>query len=128
MARPLSKSTRYIGLALLLCCLPVTLRLVWEMTLLTWQEGEQMIGFSIAHSMLGLVVVGGLAEWAALVWCLTILTLAVVRRRALTRIDWALLTTLVVTIGAPMVPYAAWQWMTSHVLGPGGRFPPQVAA
>jgi len=49
--------------------LPFVLRLVWEMTLLTWHKGPQMIGFTMWHSAPQLQILGMLCWMGEIVWC-----------------------------------------------------------
>jgi hypothetical protein len=42
------------------------------MTLLTWWKGPQMIGFSLAHTMPVVFILGGLSLSAAAIWCIIV--------------------------------------------------------
>ena len=125
--RPLSPGMHACGLCLLAGSLPWTIRLVWEMTLLTWHEGPQMVGFSIAHTMPALLIFGSLFSISAAVWGLSVGVLALTARRSLSAHSRALLAAVLISVSLPLVPYSAWQWMTVQVLGvpkldsPAGR-------
>jgi len=44
------------------------LRILWEKTFLTWDQGPQMIGFSVAHTNPLFFMSGILCTYALLVW------------------------------------------------------------
>ncbi len=123
----LSPWTRLCGLCLLLGSLPWTIRLVWEMTLLTWHQGQQMVGFSIAHTMPGFLVLGVMSTLGTAIWCIGVGLVAALRKRFLRRVDRVLFAASFMAVGLQLVPYSAWQWVTVQTLGfpkldsPAGR-------
>jgi hypothetical protein len=97
------------------------------MTLLTWRGGQQMVGFSIAHTMPGFMVLGVMFTLGAAAWCIAVGLVAVLRKRRLGRTDWTLLAATSLAICLQFVPYSTWQWVTIQALGfpklesPAGR-------
>jgi hypothetical protein len=50
--------------------LPFSIRIIWEKTILTAREGEQMIGFSLVHLHPVFFIVGALSSLVLSVWVL----------------------------------------------------------
>ena len=92
-------------------------RLVWEMTMLTWRDGPQMIGFSLAHTIPLVFILGSLSMTGAMVWCIWVGGALVLRRRRLSKSDWIILLGASASVIAVSIPYTAWQWATMRVLG-----------
>jgi hypothetical protein len=83
-------------------------RLTWEMTLLTWQEGPQMVGFSLAH---GYGAILFFFPIALSVWLLVFLVVCVVRkakRRTIGRLGWSVLAVAALTLGELSLPQGFW--------------------
>lgn len=106
----------FAGSAALVC------RLVWEQTLLTWQQGPQMVGFSLAHAELGLfmvllasVLVFDISYATALIWSMVAVQrgLRVLKRR------WAMLVLLPAFVALLFVPYSLWQYAFAGRLATG---------
>lgn len=80
-------------------------RAVWEQTVLSWERGPQMVGFSLMHSGLGVVL--AFACYGAMGWVLLTLVLAVssTRRHVPTVVG-------AVVVGAALalvfLPYGTW--------------------
>lgn len=108
---------RLPGLGFYLCVLPSAAlagRLVWEQTLLSWERGPQMVGFSLVHSGLGLLLFAALA--IAVVWAVAVLLMAVFGkgRRNATHLVGALV--VFVAAGIVSVPYGRWvQWSAARI-------------
>lgn len=115
---PLSTSVRLLGACLMIGSLVLACRLVWEMTVLTWREGLQAVGFSVAHLAPTLYLLGIFSAVGSAIWCLVVLVCAALHLRTLARLDWFLLVLSGVVIGSVTVPYSAWRWMTVRFLGP----------
>lgn len=112
----MQKPSRIVGISLLLCALPLTLRMVWETTWLTWQGGPQMVGFSMAHEFPALLLFGaaafvGLAAWTvyAIVICLW--------KRSTQWPDILLIGLALAMEFTPSIPQPAWSTATEYVLG-----------
>src|ERR1700682_376643 len=105
------------GILLTIGTLPLVLCLVWEMTLLTWRNGPQMIGFSLMHASAELFILGALFWIGDVVWWLGVFFMAIFRRVALAGTNWLALATVGVILVCPFVPYGVWQGLTASVLG-----------
>jgi len=116
--RPFSTRTRLTGALLTTGSLVLSVRLIWEMTVLTWREGLQAVGFTLFHSMPSLALLGLLSLVGAGVWCLFVMVQWGRKTRVMSRIDHILLVTSLLTIMSFSVPYSTWRWLTERVLGP----------
>ena len=82
-------------------------RLVWEQTALSVESGPQMVGFSLMHSGIGLVL--WLGPIVGIVWAIaTGITLAIKRERP-DRIRVGLFSAFVLSVVLLLVPYGIWQ-------------------
>ena len=84
-------------------------RLIWEETVLTWERGPQMVGFSLAHG-------GGaiLLLFPALLffWLIVVVALSVwsvIRRRRVSRTRWAGIGASVLLLLLGSLPEGFWQ-------------------
>ncbi len=99
-------------------------RLVYEQTLLSWRNGPQMVGFSLAHSgpiLLLLASVGLMAFWLAGVMGRSLW--AQLRGKAVSPWRWAVLAVTVSLFLLLAVPYATWQNLSSARLASGPHAP-----
>jgi len=101
------------------CVLPTALlavRLVWEQTVLSVESGPQMVGFSLAHSGLALLL---LAPLVAAVWSLAVLVTAIRKRSWRSPLRMGLLCAYGVSVLLMLVPYGYWQrlFVTTHAHG-----------
>ncbi len=78
MKRNFPSALKYIGIPLVSVTWILAARLVWEQTVWSWARGPQMVGFSLAHSGLGLLLVLGVL--AGLVWVVAVLIAAGISR------------------------------------------------
>jgi hypothetical protein len=106
----------FMGSAALVC------RLVWEQTFLTWRQGPQMVGFSLAHAELGLfivllssVLVFAVSYAIALVWSVV----AVRRGHRVLKRRWAMLVLSAAFVALLFVPYSLWQYAFAGRLAAG---------
>lgn len=113
----MSRSLRITGLLCLAGTLPWATRIVWEMTWLTWNQGPQMLGFTMWHTFPQLAIVGTLCWLATALWCLTVIVLRVSRRFKLASDDWVLVGANCLVLVCPTIPYGAWQSVTEMLLG-----------
>jgi hypothetical protein len=113
-----SLGTRRIGIVLAILVVPVVARLVWEMTYLTWRDGEQMIGFTIMHEFPSLFLAGYAVYFGAAVWLLVVGGVFILGKRKPRNADILLLGALVVLCGLPLIPYRAWQRFSQTIWGP----------
>jgi len=100
----------------------LVLRLIYEETILTWQNGPQMLLFSIAHIHGTFLAVGGLATLLVYVWFASFPGLAthgMLRKRHIGAAAWVQCGVLMFLRFLLYVPYHPWQWFTLEVAGPG---------
>jgi hypothetical protein len=101
----------FAGVPLIFLSAILAVRIVWEETWLTLQQGPQMIGFSLAHGSAAVLLFAPtlLALW----FVLAFLTMAVTlwRRRRLSILFRSCLGTAVVVFGVLAFPSMCWQWM-----------------
>jgi hypothetical protein len=99
-----------------------SVRFVYEQTILTWRDGWQMVGFSLAHTHPGFLVVGGLSAICAHVFLIVLLGFVIAARlrgRPLPRPSLVLVLTLGLVTGILYVPYTGWMTLMVKVWGPG---------
>jgi len=100
----------------------LTLELIWEQTLLTWEHGEQMIGFTLAHTLGIIVFPAVFAHFASWLGVLTFLLVPVLRKQ--TSSPWVLVLCVVLScapVPAYMLSYGDWQRLTLERKGLGPR-------
>src|SRR3954465_1174602 len=88
-------------------------RLVWEQTTLTWRQGPQMVGFSLAHAEVGLLLILIASTLFFGLVYLTVLVLSVialVRRRRVPFVRWFVLAGAGLVVSLLFVPYSFWQY------------------
>jgi hypothetical protein len=113
-SRPVKRSPRVLlitGFISVLFSAILAIRIVWEETSLTLQQGPQMIGFSLAH---GLGVFLFLAPILLSVWAVVALITmvgALWRKRPLSTWFWSTLAASIIVLGVLMLPPVFWQWM-----------------
>jgi hypothetical protein len=102
-----------VGIALL------ALDLVYEQTLLTWKEGNQMVGFSLTHILGPLLLLPILAGAIFILGMLLLVFLRWLRHRPWPKVNWV--PVFVVTLGPciAFIPYGFWKRATIGVMGPG---------
>ncbi len=113
-AKPVGRLQKF----LVISSVPITLatvafacRIIWEETSLTFQDGPQMIGYSLAH---GLFAALFLAPLISALWALAALLnliVSIVRRRPVSK--WLAFTFLAsaLLLGLLTVPPVFWQWL-----------------
>ncbi len=87
-------------------------RLFYEQGILTWQQGPQMVGFSLVHIYPGLFIfmIGSvllahvylILAFAAVIW-------RAARKMSTSWINWLQIALAIVCIGVFYIPYSAWQ-------------------
>src|SRR5262245_9551984 len=121
MVRAFPKVLNSIGLVVVVTSLWLAVRLVWEQTVWTWNRGPQMVGFSLMHGGLGILLL--LALWGGLFWIAAVVIFAAISR------SFASVPTgiLVVLYGLAWVlvetPYGFWQRLFIEKLAHGAHAP-----
>jgi hypothetical protein len=116
----------------LLCVAPTALlsaRLVWEQTALSVQDGPQMVGFSLAHSVFAVFLF--FAPLAGALWAVTAIVIVIRTRSWRQPVRLGLLGTYSVLVLLMLVPYGYWQRLlvTTHAHGPyAGEYVSYAAA
>jgi hypothetical protein len=100
----------------------IVLRLLYEQTILTWEQGPQMVGFSLAHVLPGALILGILFLLLLHIWLL--IAIPTVLRRMFRRKPVALRAKIVVccvllVLAALYVPYGWWRYLMLKTSGPG---------
>ena len=98
-------------------------RLAYEQTVMTWREGEQMVGFTLMHAYTILYIAMLLSFFLGHVAIASAVVVNVARRIRRIRPrrqwnNWALVALCICTM-AVYVPYGAWMALTVRVAGPG---------
>lgn len=113
---------------LLLASLPGTallaLRLVYEQTVMTWRDGEQMVGFALAHAyilfylpmLLSLVV-----AHFALACTISVTFARWLRGLPTPKWKWLVVGALAASVVSVYVPYDIWMTTTIRIAGPGSH-------
>ena len=112
----MSRTPRIVGLVFVIAALPLTLRLIWEMTWLTWHDGPQMVGFSLAHMFPGFLIFGFAAMLFVAMWVLLAIVTCL-RERRFWWPDILLISISLMLCGAPFIPQSIWSSVTELVLG-----------
>jgi len=110
------------GWSVLFVMAPLSLRLMYEQTVLTWRDGWQMVGFSLAHVIPGLLIIGIVGAICAHVYLVVLLVLTALNRlrgRPLLHPNLLLVFGLVAMTGVLYVPYAGWITLLVTIRGPG---------
>ena len=97
--------------------------LIYEQTLLTWSQGEQMVGFSLSHLLGPLLLLSLAMCYAFLLGVCLLVLLRLLQRRQVPQIPWALVIILSISLCVTYIPYRVWKHVTITLKGPG----PQAA-
>jgi len=101
----------------------MNLRLVYEQTAMTWSQGPQMIGFTIAHTMPFLLISGLVGNLACLAWIVCSLSYlgwsAIRHRRLSPNVYWFPLSAVLFSLILAAIPYDSWQIAMIVLRGPG---------
>jgi hypothetical protein len=98
---------KLLGLIFVPAALGLALRLVWEQTVWTWENGAQMVGFQLMHSGWGVLLI--LSLYAGLAWLVAVLWYAVRTRSLGGNLMVAQLAVYTLAWGLITTPYGFWQ-------------------
>jgi hypothetical protein len=87
---------------------PLYLRLLWEQTFLTWRAGRQMIGFSLVHRHLEILVAGLAGYVLFLAWIIVTAVYLAMKRTRPSRSTLAYLSIPCLATALNFVPYDFW--------------------
>jgi hypothetical protein len=96
-----------IGLPVVIATWILAARLVWEQTFWSWERGPQMVGFSLMHSGLGVLLILGV--FVGLLWPVAVCIAAVLTRSSGGRGIVAQVTAYAMAWVLIMTPYGYWQ-------------------
>jgi hypothetical protein len=123
---------RHQGFVVCAVCAPFVGRIVYEETILTWNNGPQMVGFALAHGAAPLILIAGfLGLPCGLLWMLVSLVLLFRRKFRVPAFDWLPMVLLSSLFAILLIPYETWEELVVRTLGPGahgGQFLVQAAA
>jgi hypothetical protein len=100
---------RLPGVGFYFCVVPAVLlawRLVWEQTSLSWEHGPQMVGFSLAHSGLGIILF--IALLAAVAWALVVIGLEAFTRGERNVTNTVGAAAVLIAAALVFIPYGRW--------------------
>ena len=98
------------------------LRLIYEQTVMTWREGEQMIGFALAHADIFLflpMLLSFVLAHVGLACVASVIFGRWLRRLPSPKWNWLPVAALLVCTGLVYVPYDVWMTTTIKLAGPG---------
>jgi hypothetical protein len=107
-SKTLSVPVLILGICVMLGSALLAGRLIWEMTLLTWERGPQMIGFSLAHGAGALLF---FAPVCLLLWILACLCTAIawkIRKKNVQRETWIALGAAALVLMILLIPSNFW--------------------
>ena len=90
-------------------------RIVYESTFLTWQEGLQMVGFTMMHNGSG--IAGLLALFLGLLWLIVVVLVTILRRTWMSKSQTLMMVIVALSFGLLWVPYGQWKLLTVKVCG-----------
>ena len=110
--KDLSNLVVMMGLVLMPGSLALAVRLIWEMTWLTWTDGPQMIGFSLMHTggvlLLCFLFLSPLGLFLWVLACLVTVAVWTVQRKRILNRSWIVLSSAVMVLGLLMLPSSFW--------------------
>jgi hypothetical protein len=109
MKTTLPKTLVWVGVPFVAAALLLASLLVWQQTVLSWNNGIQSVGFGLAHSGIGIILAISLI--VGLVWAAAILIAMAVKRSFGGPLPVALMLVFALALGAIAAPYGFWQRM-----------------
>jgi hypothetical protein len=97
-------------------------RIVYEETILTWNNGPQMIGFAMMHGAVPLFLIAGLVGLpGSLFWMIVSLVLLSRKKFRIPLVDWVPMALIVIFAALLFIPYGTWEELVVHFAGPGSH-------
>ena len=109
MTRTFPTALKVVGLPIVAAAWLLAARLLWEQTALSWERGPQMVGFSLMHSGLGVLLI--LLLYGGLLWLGIFLIANVMTRSFGGKFGLALLLAYALAWAVISTPYGFWQRM-----------------
>jgi hypothetical protein len=108
-----------IGVCSAIGIILLDLDLIYEQTFLTWAEGDQMVGFSIAHILGPLILLLYAISLVFLAGVLLFPFQSWLTKRPPPKINWAVVLIVIAGYCLNFTPYRFWRRATIAVKGPG---------
>jgi hypothetical protein len=99
-----------LGIAATLLTGMLAARMVWEETSLTWQQGPQMLGFSLAHGAGAVLFLAPILLSLWILVALIVLVVCLLRKRKIPGSYWLTLGGALAVIGILSIPPVFFQW------------------
>ena len=99
-----------LGIAATLFTGMLAARMVWEETSLTWQQGPQMLGFSLAHGAGAVLFLAPILLSLWILVALIVLVVCLLRKRKIPGSYWLTLGGALAVIGILSIPPVFFQW------------------
>ncbi len=106
-SRPFPRFLALLGIPFSVIAALLAIRLIWEQTVLTWEQGPQMVGWSLMHDEVGVVAL--VALWISFLWIVPTLVMGIVRRGFGGRLGTVVVSLYAISVLALLVPYTWWQ-------------------
>jgi len=106
-SRPFPRFLALLGIPFSVIAALLAIRLIWEQTVLTWEQGPQMVGWSLMHDEVGVVAL--VALWISFLWIVPTLVMGIVRRGFGGRLGTVVVSLYATSVLALLVPYSWWQ-------------------
>jgi hypothetical protein len=119
--RHFPKALIWIGVPIVMVNALLAARLVWEQTLLTWQHGPQMIGFSLMHVYPVLTLIAFVGLFGGYLWAAAMFIAMIVARSFGGRLVLLLCALYAVTTTLQRIPYQEWQFIFADRLAKGPK-------
>jgi hypothetical protein len=100
-----------IGFLSMLGSAVLATRLIWEMTVLSWERGVQMVGFALVHSSNAWLVLCPLVLILWLVASVAIVLWRLWKRKRLSRLSLVAIGLSIVLLGIMHLSYGFWLWL-----------------
>jgi hypothetical protein len=107
MSRAFPSSLKYAGVPIVAASLVLAVRLILEQTIWSWARGPQMVGFSLMHSGLGVILI--LALYGGLLWAGAVVVASVLARNLGGKLVISLLFAYAFAWRVVATPYGFWQ-------------------
>jgi Ankyrin repeats (3 copies) len=109
MIRRFPKALTAIGWIVVIPSVILAARLVWEQTVWTLNSGPQMVGFSLMHSGVGILLL--LALWGGIVWIAVVAAFMLLSRSFGAALTIGLVVAYAAAWALVSTPYGFWQRM-----------------
>src|SRR5579875_2113798 len=98
----------FLGAVATLGSAVLVVRLIWEMTALTWRDGPQMVGYSLAHGYGAILFFFPLALVICLLISLGLISFWKIKRRSIARRTWISVAAAALTLAILAIPPTFW--------------------